>query len=147
MLPPEPLDPLYTPPLSSVGSFTVLDGEDDYKSLKGEGTYTGDADFIFTVDYEPLDFMPCEGEDCPDRCAVFGTDYKIKKDGVEIEDIKLKKDKLEWEIVNEGESALTVSAISLWWSAGDTLDKVKYGGKTVFEGLDNSGSQDTSRLI
>jgi len=125
---------LASQPYSSVGSFTVLDGEGDYKGLKGEGTYDGDAALAFTVDY-----VPCEGNDCPDRCAVFGTDYKIKKNKVVIKDIKLKKDKLEWGIKNEGEDDLIVSSIRLWWSAGDILDKVKYGGKTVFEGSDNSG--------
>ncbi len=48
--------------------------------------------WLFTVDYHT-----CKGEDCPDHCAVYGTDSRSRR-MKRIKDIKLKKDKLEWEI-------------------------------------------------
>ena len=105
--------------VDAVGSFQVTDGSGDYKKLKGQGAYAGDADFVFTVDYTPT--AELQG------CAVFGSD------------LKLKKDKIEWEIENESVNDLTASSISLWWPIGTPLDKVKYGGKTVFDQSNDTG--------
>ena len=84
------------------GSFTFLKGSGDYHNLKGEGTYTGDAGLVFTVDYKS-----CGGKDnpeCPvDRCAVFGDDLKIEND------------KTEWRIDNEGEATITLSTLFVYW--------------------------------
>ena len=55
---------------------------------------------MFTVNYDP-----CGGKDqpaCPaDTCAVSGGDLKIKKD------------KVEWEINNEGKKDITTSQVDL----------------------------------
>jgi hypothetical protein len=99
------------------GSFhSVKKGTGEYKKLKVDGTYQGNAGYVFTVDYSP-----CEDGNCQNRCAVFGG-----------EKLKVKKDKVEWKIENDGANLLTVSNITLNWQGSDrALDKVKLGGKTI----------------
>lgn len=106
------------------GSFQVVKGTDAYKhDKKEEGTYTGGAGFVFTVDYAPLSFIPCPGGVCPNRCAVFGA-----------AEPKLKKDELKWTIENEGEKALTISSITVNWpEANGAITKMKLGGKTLYD--------------
>ncbi len=106
------------------GSFLVEKGTGAYKhDKKEEGTYSGGAGFVFTVDYAPLAFTPCPGGICPDRCAVFGA-----------AEPKLKKDDLKWKIENEGETALTVSRITVNWpEANGSITKVKLGSKTLYD--------------
>jgi len=109
--------------VSAIGSFAVINGTADYINLKGQGTYEGDADYVFTVDY-----TPCEGKNCPDQCAAFGSKR-----------LKVKKDKVEWRIENEGKNDLTVNSVTLSWLGSDVpLDKVIMGGKT----LENSPAMD-----
>ena len=56
-----------------------------------------------------------------DRCAVFGGDLKIKKD------------KIEWEITNDGEEDLTISRVMVFWPVdGEGLKEVKLGGKKIY---------------
>ena len=108
----DPADPFY---LASIGSFTVLDGTGDYTKLKGQGTYDGDADFVFTVDY-----TPCKKGNCQ-RCAVFGED-KLEFDG----------NTLEWTVTNEGNKKINIQNITINWPADNgVLKKVKLGGKTL----------------
>ncbi len=107
------------------GSFMFLDGSGEYKKLKGGGVYSGNAGYVFTVDY-----TPCGGkgeEPCPaNRCAVFGDDLAIKKD------------KIEWQISNEGEAVITASQVDLVWPvASGPITRVKLGGKTIYEGALN----------
>jgi hypothetical protein len=102
------------------GSYAFLDGTGAYKDIKGQGAYTGDAGYVFSVDY-----TPCGGKDAPacptPRCAVFG------------DDLKLKKDKAEWKITNNGEDAITISKVTVVWPEGP-LAKVKLGEKTIYAG-------------
>ena len=104
------------------GGFAFLDGKGDYKGLKGQGTYTGGAGYVFTVNYTPTVSSP--------PCAVFGDDLKIKKD------------KLKWKIRNEGTEPLTIESVRLFWSEKyqnkdnaevlmPALSKVKLGSKTL----------------
>ena len=105
------------------GSFISTGGSGDYKKFKTGGSYGGDAAYAFTVNYEP-----CKGKDCPDSCAVFGDKFKLKKD------------KFEWKIKNEGKDDLTISSITIDWLGAEIepyvydnipLKKVKLGGKTL----------------
>ncbi|MCO6451541.1 MAG: hypothetical protein J5I90_12205 [Caldilineales bacterium] len=100
--------------LDAVGSFQVLDGSGEYKRLKGQGDYFGDADLVFTVDYTPAETLQ--------GCAAFGGDLKVKND------------KIEWQIENAGAGDIALSNVSVWWPAGATLDRVKYEGKSLFDG-------------
>jgi len=108
-------------PTSLYASYQFLKGTVTYKSLKGEGTKAGSPGALFSVAYNP-----CGGKDqpaCPtDRCAVFGDDLKVKKD------------KTEWKISNDGEQALTINKVLAFWPAGGPqLEKVKLDGKTIYE--------------
>ncbi len=101
------------------GSFKADDGTGAYDDLEGEGTYIGNAGYIFTVDY-----APCGGPGLPacpvNRCAVFG------------DDLELKKKRAEWEIENEGEQTITLSQITINWPASNgPITKVKFNGKTI----------------
>lgn len=105
---------------SVAGSFAFLNGTDAYKGIKGGGTKTGSSGYVFTVDY-----TPCGGKDqpaCPvNRCAVFG------------DDLKLKKDKAQWKISNDGERDITISKIMVFWPTdGPQLSRVKLAGKTIY---------------
>ena len=112
------------------GSFEVRKGKGVYKHVNG-GTYSGNVDVGagFTVTYEPCGGKK-ERECDPDRCAVFGD-----------EKLKVKKDKIEWKIKNEGRNDLTIRSITLNWlgaynnNSGEydniPLKKVKLGGKTI----------------
>ncbi|NOX60654.1 MAG: hypothetical protein GXP42_01695 [Chloroflexi bacterium] len=105
------------------GSFKADDGDGAYDDLEGEGTYVGNAGYIFTVDY-----TPCGGPGgpaCPvDRCAVFG------------DELKLKKKRIEWEFENEGERTLTLSSITINWPASNgPITKVKLDGKTISDDI------------
>lgn len=106
------------------GSFDVTDATGDYKGIKEEGVYTGDAGYVFTVDYSPLAFTPCSDGNCPqNRCAIFG------------EQVKLHKDDLKWKIENEGEESVTISNILVNWPEGNgKIEKIKLGGKEIFKG-------------
>lgn len=102
------------------GGFQFLSGTDAYKGIKGGGTKSGNAGYVFTVDY-----TPCGGKDqpaCPvNSCQVFG------------DDLKLKKDKAQWKISNDGEQTITISKILAFWPAGGPqLEKVKLAGKTIY---------------
>ena len=104
------------------GGFAFLDGTKKYSKLKGQGVYDGGAGYVFTVNYDP-----CGGKDqpaCPaDTCAVFGGDLKIKKD------------KVEWEINNEGKKDITTSQVDLFWPvAAGPITEVKLGGKKISAG-------------
>ena len=112
------VNPTTDPPEQTVqGSFhSEKKGKGDYKKLKVEGTYQGNAGYVFTVDY-----TPCEGKNCSQQCAVFGD-----------EKLKVKKDKIEWRIENKGANLLTVRNITLNWQGSDiALKKVKLNGKTI----------------
>lgn len=106
------------------GSFLVEKASGAYKhDKKEEGTYSGGAGFVFTVDYAPLAFTPCPGGVCPDRCAAFG-----------VAEPKLNKHDLKWKIENEGEQTLTISRIiANWPEANGAITKVKLGGKTLYD--------------
>lgn len=105
------------------GSFSILDGTDDYKKLKGQGEYAGDAALgAFTVN-----FTPCGGKDgpacSPNRCAVFG------------DALRPKNKKAEWRLNNEGESTQTMTDLRVFWPAdanGD-LVAVKLDGKEIYD--------------
>lgn len=107
---------------SVTGGFAFLDGTKEYNKLKGKGVYGGGAGYVFTVNY-----APCGGEGqpaCP-ACAVFGDELKIKKD------------KIEWEITNDGEEDLTISRVMVFWPVdgeglGEGLKEVKLGGKKIY---------------
>ncbi len=105
------------------GSFLVDKASGAYKhDKKEEGIYTGGAGFIFNVGYTPLSFTPCPDGVCPDRCAVFGAEPKLKKED------------MHWKIENEGEKTLTISSITVSWPEADgPITKVKLGGKTLYE--------------
>ena len=103
------------------GDFALLDGSGEYKKLTGQGTYTGGAGPVFTVDY-----ASCGGAGqppCPaNQCAVFG-------DG-----LKIKKDRVEWQINNDGRNNRTISRMMAVWLNGaqPSLTSVKLGGKTIY---------------
>ena len=127
------------------GDFALLNGRGGYKKLKGQGTYTGGAGYVFTVDY-----APCGGADqppCPaNQCAVFGDDLKIKEgrpegdwqdiSGVDEfgDDLETKKGRVEWKINNDGNKHRTISRIMAVWLNGEqpNLTSVKLGGKTIY---------------
>jgi hypothetical protein len=101
-------------------SYEFLGGTGEYRSLKGGGTKAGTPSAVFTVAY-----TPCGGKDqpaCPvNRCALFG------------DDLKLKKDKAQWTLSNNGESTATISKVMVVWPAGGPqLEKVKLTGKTIY---------------
>jgi hypothetical protein len=101
------------------GSFQVLTASPAYHAVRqAEGTYTGGAGYIFTVDYTPL---ACPGGMCPDRCAVFG------------ETLNLQNKKLKWRLQNEAEKPVTLSRLIVNWpEANGLLTQVKWGGKTLY---------------
>lgn len=107
-------------PTSLSASYQFLKGTGAYKSLKGEGTKAGIPGVLFSVTY-----TPCGGKDgppCPtDRCAIFGDDLKVKKD------------KTQWTISNDGAQTITISKVMVVWPAGSPqLEKVKLAGKTIY---------------
>lgn len=105
------------------GSFLFLKGDGAYKQLNGQGTYFGSALPVFTVDYTPCGDGKKDDPQCPaDRCAVFGDDLKVKKD------------KVEWRIANGGGRDLVISSILVNWPpANGGLTRVKLGGKTIYD--------------
>jgi hypothetical protein len=108
-------------PTALKASYEFLGGTGEYRGLKGGGTKAGTPGAIFTVAY-----TPCGGKNqpaCPaDRCALYGGD------------LKLKKDKAQWTLSNNGESTVTISKVMVVWPAGGPqLDKVKLAGKTIYE--------------
>jgi len=129
---------LATDPSRVGGSFTVLDGNGVYKGLKGQGTFDGDAELTFTVDYTPLrhtvrttssfrftvDYTPCakkDGTPCP-ACAASGGD------------LKLNKKEAKWKLTNNGDDTITISSITVWWpGSSGQLKKVKLGGETIYD--------------
>lgn len=103
------------------GSFTFLRGAGDYRNLRGEGTYAGNAGPFFKVDYASCGERdnPCP----PSRCAVFGDDLKIQND------------KTGWRIANEGQRTITLGTLFVYWPSGNgALEEVKLGGKTLWSG-------------
>ncbi|MCS7040381.1 MAG: hypothetical protein RMN24_12505 [Anaerolineae bacterium] len=102
------------------GSFQVLTTSPAYTPIKKEeGTYTGGAGYIFTVDYTPLS---CPGGVCPDRCAAFGGP------------LKLQNKQLKWTLENEGEKKLTLSRLIVNWPEGNgALTEVRLGGKKLYD--------------
>lgn len=106
---------------SVAGGFQFLSGTDSYKGIKGVGVKSGNAGYVFTVNY-----APCGGKDqpacAPNSCIVFG------------DDLKLHKSKTQWKISNDGEQTLTISKILVFWPAGGPqLTKVKLAGKTIYD--------------
>ena len=92
-----------------------MKGDLDFKELKSPGGYGGNVGWVFTVDY-----TPCGGKDqdaCPDRCAVFGGDLKIKKD------------KIEWEIDNDGKKDVTAEQDRSRLAPGERADHKGEAGR------------------
>lgn len=95
------------------GSFEMLGGSPAYKKFKGGGTYAGSAGFVFTVDYTPAE--PLTG------CAVFGEDFKIKKDEVK------------WQIANRGAASITIANVLLNWPEGNgDATQLRLAGHTIY---------------
>ncbi|NOZ70571.1 MAG: hypothetical protein GXP38_01445 [Chloroflexi bacterium] len=109
------------------GGFKATGGTEAYKKLRDKGTYSGNAGFTFTVDWET-----CGGRDqppCPvNRCAVFGKKVKINEEEVK------------WMVKNEGEQTLTLSSVLLNWpeANGSEVEKVKFAGRTVFSDIEGN---------
>jgi hypothetical protein len=131
------------PPISIVtGAFESQKMKGDFKELKSPGSYEGNADYVFTVDYDPCaknEGLGINDQCAVNRCAVFGDDLKIEKD------------KVKWKIRNEGKEPITISSVLIHWLAYPptdpptvppivlpTLKKVKLGGKTLAEQSDLS---------
>ena len=118
-----------------LGSFLSTDRSYRHGRYQGQGTYSGDAGYVFTVDYEFCDPWDGDGGDkdgrgstdggsspCPlDRCAVFGSD------------LDLKNGKAVWRILNQGKDDLTISSITINWPAQNgQLTRIKLGGKNIY---------------
>jgi len=99
------------------GSFAVLDGNDGYKNLKGQGTFAGNAGFVFTVAYEACGKHT--GVDCPNGgCMVGGSAMRFGGNEVR------------WPLTNYGPEALTIDSLTVFWPEGNgRLDQVRLGGK------------------
>ncbi|MCP4166634.1 MAG: hypothetical protein GY759_12185 [Chloroflexi bacterium] len=88
---------------------TIDDGE--------EGSYFGDAAYVFSVDHTPC--YPGD-ENCL-QCAAYGGE------------LKLKNKKAEWWIENAGREDLIIDSISVNWpECNGELQKIRLGGKVIY---------------
>jgi hypothetical protein len=93
------------------GTFVTLDGTGEFEDLDAQGTYTGNAGFVFTVLYQPST-SPSDP-----LCHVIGHDLKANKKEVK------------WELTNHGDS-VTISSIMIVWPEGNgRLKKIELDGK------------------
>ena len=103
------------------GDFAFLGGTKDYRRLQGIGSYLGDADFVFTVDYTPCGHpnQPCPAEPCVARG----------------EDLKLLRPKAMWTLGNYGQQTLRLESLLLHWpEQNGALTGVRLGGKLLAAG-------------
>lgn len=104
------------------GNFSFLGGTQDFRQLQGLGTYTGDADLVFTVDYTPCG-QPGQPS-CPaDLCGARG------------EDLKLLRPKAMWTLGNYGQQTVRLESLLLHWpEQNGALTGVRLGGKLLAAG-------------
>lgn len=104
------------------GSFQFLGGTGDFRQLQGTGTYTGDAGFVFGVDYDPCG-QPGQPA-CPATlCAAQGVG------------LKLLRPKAMWTVSNGGDQAVHMDSLLLHWpEQNGALTGVRLGGKTLAAG-------------
>lgn len=105
------------------GAFQFQGGSNDFRRWKGNGSYAGDAGYLFTVAYEPcgLQGQPA----CPAvPCATRG------------EVLKLLHPKVIWALANYGEQPVHLESLLLYWpEQNGALTGVRLGGKLLASGF------------
>ncbi len=106
------------------GAFTFLSGTGDYAGIRGTGGYTGNTGYdnaagVFKVVYQPWDLWSgnvLSGYQCTIRSR----------------DSKVKRDRFEWSLDNEGETPVTVSSVLVHWpDSNGALTTITLDGKTL----------------
>ncbi len=106
------------------GTFAVLDGSSGFKGLRGEGWFRGNADYVFTVYYEPCGGH--SGTACPaGQCFAHGGDLTMKKQEVR------------WQLTNYGDERITIDSVTFFWPVDNGPLTGVTLGKKIYEGALN----------